>query len=321
MDTNLLADFQALARVLNFSRAAELRHITQPAFGRRIRALEEWCGSTLIDRSTHRLKLTPAGKIMLETAADVMRRLERVQQELELVRAATATLTFAATHALSFIFFPQWVQKLGAAVSTMPIRLLSDNMNECERIMLSRRAQFLLCHHHPHSRINLPVTEFQHIGLAQDRLIPISAKDHGGQPLHRLPGSAAAPVPAIMFEQTSGMGRILQSNLFDRTTELHLTPVFSSHLAMVLKALATDGKGVAWVPESLVSTDIGPQGPLILAGTKDWTAEVQISLFRPRIRMSEMAEEFWELACREAQTIPEVAANRLAPGSDHAGNQ
>jgi DNA-binding transcriptional LysR family regulator len=33
-------DYLALAETLNFSRAAELRHVTQPAFSRRIRALE-----------------------------------------------------------------------------------------------------------------------------------------------------------------------------------------------------------------------------------------------------------------------------------------
>jgi LysR family transcriptional regulator, hypochlorite-specific transcription factor HypT len=296
MDTSVLADLQALARTLNFSRAAELRNITQPAFGRRIRALEDWCGSALVDRRTHRLKLTPAGEIMLEAAADVTRRLDRVQHELEQSRAATARLTFAATHALSFIFFPAWVQTLGAVASTMPIRLLSDNMNECERIMLSGGAQFLLCHHHPDSLINLPASDFQHVELARDRLIPVSARDREGQPLHRLPGSARAPVPCIAFEPTSGMGRILQSKLFDEVRDLHLTPVFTSHLATVLKALAADGKGVAWVPESLVTDELRPEGRLTMAGPEAWAVEVLIALFRPRARMAEMAERFWDLA-------------------------
>jgi DNA-binding transcriptional LysR family regulator len=43
-------DFMALASTGNFSRAAEERHMTQPAFSRRIRALEEWLGVVLIDR-------------------------------------------------------------------------------------------------------------------------------------------------------------------------------------------------------------------------------------------------------------------------------
>ena len=47
-----LEDFLALASTGNFSRAEE-RHMTQPAFSRRIRALEEWLGVVLIDRTTH----------------------------------------------------------------------------------------------------------------------------------------------------------------------------------------------------------------------------------------------------------------------------
>ena len=64
MDTAWLADLRALAETLNFSRAAERRNITQPAFGRRIRSLEAWCGAELVDRSTHRLRLTSAGEII-----------------------------------------------------------------------------------------------------------------------------------------------------------------------------------------------------------------------------------------------------------------
>jgi len=37
-----------LAERRNFSRAAEARHVTQPAFSRRIRALEDWVGTPLV---------------------------------------------------------------------------------------------------------------------------------------------------------------------------------------------------------------------------------------------------------------------------------
>jgi len=48
VETAWLADLKALAETLNFSRAAEKRHITQPAFGRRIKSLEDWCGAELL---------------------------------------------------------------------------------------------------------------------------------------------------------------------------------------------------------------------------------------------------------------------------------
>ena len=57
-----LEDFLALADSGNFSRAAEARAIAQPAFSRHIRALEEWVGVDLFDRSAHPAALTPAGQ-------------------------------------------------------------------------------------------------------------------------------------------------------------------------------------------------------------------------------------------------------------------
>ena len=51
MQLKWLEDFTALAQARSFTRAAELRHVTHPAFGRRIRALEAWAGTPLVDRS------------------------------------------------------------------------------------------------------------------------------------------------------------------------------------------------------------------------------------------------------------------------------
>ena len=51
MDLKWLEDFIALARERSFSRAAEQRHVTQPQFSRRIRALELWVGADLVNRA------------------------------------------------------------------------------------------------------------------------------------------------------------------------------------------------------------------------------------------------------------------------------
>ncbi|PXW63626.1 regulatory helix-turn-helix LysR family protein [Methylobacterium sp. B4] len=51
MDLDWLTDFLALAELKTFSRAAEARNVTQPAFSRRIRALEVWVGTPLFVRA------------------------------------------------------------------------------------------------------------------------------------------------------------------------------------------------------------------------------------------------------------------------------
>src|SRR6266567_1701942 len=145
-----LQDFLALSDSGSFSRAAEERHVAQPAFSRRIRSLEEWLGATLIDRSTHPASLTEAGIRFRPLAADILHRVASAREETRTAQAtAAATLRFAATHALSLTFFPTWIRSLEARMHGAPIHLISDSLQACEELMLHGRAQLLLCHYHP----------------------------------------------------------------------------------------------------------------------------------------------------------------------------
>ena len=72
MDTKWLEDFVSLAQTRSFSRSAQLRHVTQPAFSRRIQALEGWAGVDLVDRSIYPTRLTPAGDTFLAQAQEML---------------------------------------------------------------------------------------------------------------------------------------------------------------------------------------------------------------------------------------------------------
>ena len=73
MDIKWIEDFLSLAATRNFSRSADHRNVTQPAFSRRIRALEAWIGAELVDRSTYPLTLTVAGKLFNDAAAEAVK--------------------------------------------------------------------------------------------------------------------------------------------------------------------------------------------------------------------------------------------------------
>ena len=293
MDLKWLEDLEALSEELNFSRAAERRHVTQPAFGRRIRALEEWCGAELFDRKTHRIRLTPTGELLLSAARDVTHRLERARREIDDLQSEANRLTVASTHALSFTFFPDWIWTLGENAIQIPVHLLADNMVACERMMREGRAQFLLCHYHPETEIRLDKSEFSFVLVGTDRLLPIAKRGDDGEPMHRLSLTAKEPIPLLSFDDRSGMGRILSTAL-PSLSVLPTTNVFTSHLAVVLRKLALDGRGIAWSPESILKDDLGPQGGLRLAGGEEWYIPVTIILLRPKRRLSALGEEFWE---------------------------
>ena len=111
MDLDWLRDYLSLAEKRNFSRAADARNVTQPAFSRRIRALEDWIGTPLFVRGAHGAMLTPAGSHFRPIAEEMMRVLHRARRETKALGEREAALSIAATRALSFTFFPGWIRK------------------------------------------------------------------------------------------------------------------------------------------------------------------------------------------------------------------
>ena len=71
--------FEAVASELNFSRAAERLHISQPPLSRQIQQLEDELGAVLIDRSARPLQLTPAGRFVFEHAVQTLARVREME--------------------------------------------------------------------------------------------------------------------------------------------------------------------------------------------------------------------------------------------------
>ncbi len=295
MDTILLEDFLVLAETANFSRAADARHVTQPAFSRRIRMLEDWVGTPLIERGTHQLTLTPAGESFRAVADEILRRLLLGREEArETAQTEASTLRFAATHVLSLTFFPTWLRSLENEAEIGTVSLTADTMQACEARILQGEANFLLCHHHPSAATRFDPKSFLSLALGHDVLIPVCAPAPNGAPSHALPGQRDRPVPFLAYSDTSGMGRILAGARAHDGKPAWLDPVFTSHGAAILKTMARNGRGVAWSPASLIADELA-SGVLVRAGDESWDVPMEIHLYRPRPRQSRAAECFWEL--------------------------
>ncbi|WKX72344.1 LysR family transcriptional regulator [Streptomyces sp. XD-27] len=110
--THQLRLLLVLAEELHFGRAAKRLFISQPAFSRQIRALEEHLGVPLVDRSTRRVELTAAGQALLTHVRAVVDAADDLR-----VAAAAATRT------------PSDRVVLGSYITALPaLRILLDDL-------------------------------------------------------------------------------------------------------------------------------------------------------------------------------------------------
>ncbi len=72
MATQKLRNFVVVAEELNLSRAAPRLFVTQQALSKQLRDLEEAVGVRLLDRSTRRMALTPAGEVFLASVREAL---------------------------------------------------------------------------------------------------------------------------------------------------------------------------------------------------------------------------------------------------------
>lgn len=90
MESKWLEDFVSLAETGSFSRSASSRHVTQPAFSRRIRSLEAWLGADLIDRTSYPTRMPPAGALFYGQAVDAFLPQSAVAAEVRARKLACA---------------------------------------------------------------------------------------------------------------------------------------------------------------------------------------------------------------------------------------
>ncbi len=299
MNISWLEDFLVLASVGNFSRAAEDRHMTQPAFGRRVRALEEWLGTELFDRSTQPVKLTEAGQWFLGVAPELLAEVARLPGAARAVAEANSkSLRFAATHALSLTFMPGWLRSYGAHTMAGTLQLESDMLHRCEALLAQSKVQFVLCHAHAQAPSQLHAQGYPSLCVGTDVLRPVCAAGPDGQALYRLesPGTGA---PLLAYSVESGLGNILHQTIAGALGKLATQTVFTAHLASVLRTMALEGRGIAWLPQSLVGDDLSA-GRLVTAAAPQWTVDLEIRVYRSHAQMGRAAEALWDAVAREA---------------------
>lgn len=299
MDTKWLEDFVSLAETHSFSRSAQLRHVTQPAFSRRIQSLEAWAGTDLVDRSAYPTRLTPAGQTLYEQAIEMLHALQATRTML---RQQSPTgqdqIEFAVPHTLAFTFFPTWLSGLRETVGPVKTRLIGLNVHDAVLRLMEGSCDLLITYQHSSQPIQLDAARYEVLSLGQEVLAPYVKPGEDGAPLYRLPGTAEQPWPQLAYAPGAYLGRVVDWVLRQGGAALHPERVYETDMSESLKAMAIAGHGVAFLPASSVQQALR-DGQLIRAASPDLPCEARldIRLYRERPgprRPKRAAQKFWD---------------------------
>ena len=108
-------------------------------------------------------------------------------------------------------------------------------------------------------------------------------------------------LPILEYSEASGLGRVMRAKLkqlFDEGSKSASLPnvsvIFTAHNAFLLKSMTLAGRGIAWLPQSLIKDEL-TSGALKLAGSSKWHLPIEIRLYRQSSEMTPAAENLWQI--------------------------
>tara|TARA_R110001583_G_scaffold112883_1_gene262987 strand:+ start:5195 stop:6112 length:918 start_codon:yes stop_codon:yes gene_type:complete len=303
MELKWLEDYLALAEHGSFSKAADARFVTQPAFSRRIRALENWLGIELVDRQQYPTTLTPTGKDFVKQAQQWIEQFYTSRAQMRERQTSAKRIVFVAQHSLTVSFLPHWIKPLQPLIDDTSIRINAGNLHDCLDTLLSGQGDFLLCYHSPEIFPQLERDDVLSLQVGTDQLIPVSAVDGNGIPLHHpQPGE---PLKFLSYPEESFFGRLLQRDCLSRIDRrIHFKTQCENALVEGLKALAVAGNGLAWLPARVIEHEL-QQGTLVRINGPLISLEMKIMLYRQKKPRLQEIDLLWSyLENLDRSTLP-----------------
>jgi len=253
-----LEDILAVLETGSLIKAAEQRLLTQPAFSRRIKTIENYIGVELFDRSKKPVRLK-------KTVVDQQRNIQELAAGLRdlchgLKREDRETqnhIVIASQHAIATSIVPALVKKLSVD-NDISIRLRSVNRDECYALLMTKQADFIIIYQSANEEVPSQEGFLEELSLGHDRLTPVYTTDE----LPNLNESYSnGKIPVIVYPPDAFLGQVMKQEIFPQLWNMtSISKKAESALTLAALQLAISGVGVAWVPRSLALPELENKG-------------------------------------------------------------
>jgi DNA-binding transcriptional LysR family regulator len=295
VDIRWLQDFLTVAETGNFTRAAQLRNVSQAAFSRRIKSLELWLGAALIDRTSFPTRLTPDGELFRERAAEIVAQVAETRSSLtSTVVPRRNQIRIALPHSLLTGRFPlwwnAWSKKAGSGVLWS---VESGNVHEIVPALVTGNIDLLICYETVHAPIILPSDRYDRISIGKELFAPYASSTSVAQKRSLFPGRKSAPLPLLMYSKNAIFAREVDAIIENAAQKLIGRTVLETETAEVLEAMAAADHGVAWLPECVAKR--APSGVLARVDANDWSTHLGIVAYRDKNTGGAAMERVWSI--------------------------
>lgn len=296
MKLEWLDDLIAVLDSNSLNEAARRRFLTQPAFSRRIRALERHVGAELFDRSRKPLAINSSVTDSADRIRELATALRELTRELRYTPLDERVLVLACQHAISTAQAPSLVGDLSRVISAR-IKLRSANSDECFSLLLTGDADIALMYRLSVSDRNEPkAMEGQQRSeqvivesLGEDRFVPVIGTTHLAQYQTEI---AQGVINIVACPPQSFLGKVLNQRILPQlqgevrwTAETALTPAALQ--------FALSGVGIAWLPYSLVQAALA-SGELSLLDQALPDLMLEVTALHRKHDSSEVTRAAWQ---------------------------
>jgi len=245
-----LEDLLVLLEEQSISRAAERRHVTQPAYSRRIRQLEAWLGVELVDRSTKPIKIRPAGRALEEVVRDLVNRFYALRNS---VHETSERVTFVAQHTLAISRFPAMMRQAKERFPQSSYRVVPANYDECEALFYND-ADLLLCYQSAQRQFDFAHKTVRKLEIGSDCLVPVASRKLADQLGPLAPGMT---IPLLMYQQGGFLAETLAGTCLPEVIrDYRVESICESAFSASLKEMVLADMGIAWLARDIIEQEL-----------------------------------------------------------------
>jgi DNA-binding transcriptional LysR family regulator len=208
--------FEAVARHLSFSRAAEELHLTQPAVSTQVKQLEAHAGLPLFEQLGRRIYLTSAGTEMLQHARSILGQFRAAEEAMAQLKGIAGGRLNVAVISAGDYFFPRLLAEFARAHPGITLNLTVHNREELLHCLDGNLTDLAVMVRPPADLDTL------NEAFAPHPYVIVAAPDHPLASRRRIPLDAVVREPFVIRERGSDTWNSMQEALGRRIRTLNV---------------------------------------------------------------------------------------------------